>query len=204
MAPHTLSVGASAASETAHGPRSARQQILDTAYRLFSRYGVQAVAVNTIIDESGVSMETLYSHFPAKVDLVLAFLDAHRQRWTFDWLLAEVQERAPVPRERPLALFDALDEWFHRDDFESEAFTRTLLEIADKTDPAHQVAALQLGMIRAILQHLAEQAGVADPRAVGYQLQILMVGSIVCATRGDLDAARTAREVARLLLESTV
>jgi AcrR family transcriptional regulator len=203
MAPHTLTVGAIAASETEHGPHSARQQILDTAYRLFSRYGVQAVAVNTIIDESGVSMETLYSHFPAKVDLVLAFLDAHRQRWIFDWLLAEVQERAPVPRERPLALFDALDEWFHRDDFESEAFTRTLLEIADKTDPAHQVAALQLGMIRAILQHLAEQAGVADPRAVGYQLQILMVGSIVCATRGDLDAARTAREVARLLLEST-
>jgi AcrR family transcriptional regulator len=204
MALHTLTMGANAVSETAHGPQSARQQILDTAYRLFSRYGVQAVGIHTIVDESGVSMETLYSHFPAKVDLVLAFLDAHRQRWIFDSLLAEVQERALVPRERPLALFDALDEWFHRDDFESEVFTRTLLEIADKTDPAHQVAALQLGMIRAILQHLAEQAGVADPRAVGYQLQILMVGSIVCATRGDLDAARTARDVARLLLESTV
>jgi AcrR family transcriptional regulator len=204
MIPNTLTMGANAASETAHGPQSARQRILDTAYRLFSRYGVQTVAVNRIIDESGVSTETLYSHFPAKVDLVLAFLDAHRESWTFDWLLTEIHERAPAPRERPLALFDALDEWFQREDFESEVFTRTLLEIADKTDPAHQMAALQLGMIRAILQHLAEQAGVADPRAVGYQLQILMVGSIVCATRGDLDAARTAREGARVLLESTV
>ena len=47
----------------------------------------------------------------------------------------------------------------------------------------------------------AQQAGVRDPEAVGYQMQILMIGAIVAATRGDLDAARRAREVAELILD---
>jgi AcrR family transcriptional regulator len=135
-------------SKTARGTALTREWIVDPGYRLFSRYGVHAVRINRIIDESGVSTGTLYRDFPGKIDVVLAFLNAHRQRWTFDWLPAEIHERT-VPAERPRALFDALDDWFHCNDFESEVFTRTLLEISDKTDAAHHVAAVQLGAIRA-------------------------------------------------------
>jgi AcrR family transcriptional regulator len=187
---------------TAPAALPARERILDTAYELFSHNGLRAVGVDRIIDEAGVAKKTLYHHFPSKGDLILAFLEARGQRWTADWLLAEILELAAAPRDRSLALFDALDEWFHSDDYVSDAFTCALLEIRGKADPVHQEAAHQLEVIREMLQDHAQQAGVDDPEAVAYQMQILMLGAIVSATRGDLDAAQRARELARLLLES--
>jgi hypothetical protein len=48
---------------------------------------------------------------------------------------------------------------------------------------------------------LAEDAGVRDPAVFALQIQMLLLGATVAAVYGDLDAARQAREVARLLLE---
>jgi hypothetical protein len=118
--------------------------------------------------------EDAVPQFPSKADLILAFLEARGQRWTADWLLAEILELAAAPRDRSLALFDALDEWFHSDDYESDAFTCALLEIRGKADPVHQEAAHQLEVIREMLQDHAQQVGVDDPEAVAYQMQILM------------------------------
>ena len=53
----------------------ARQRILDAAFRLFYARGIRAVGVDTIIAESGVAKATFYKHFPAKDDLVVAYLD---------------------------------------------------------------------------------------------------------------------------------
>jgi AcrR family transcriptional regulator len=186
---------------TARATLPARERILDTAYELFSHNGLRVVGIERLIDESGVAKKTFYRHFPSKQDLMLAFLGMRGQRWTSDWLLADIDELAATPRDRSLALFDALDEWFHRDDYESDAFTCALLEMRGKADPVHQEAAHQLEVIRELLQDHAQQAGVRDPEAVGYQMQILMIGAIVAATRGDLDAARRAREVAELILD---
>ena len=46
--------------------RSARERILDAAYELFSRRGIQAVGVNEVIEHAGVATATLYRHFPSK------------------------------------------------------------------------------------------------------------------------------------------
>src|ERR1700737_1455767 len=65
--------------ETHHQPAepglSARERILDAAYELFSRRGIQAVGVNDVTERAGVAIATLYRHFPSKDKLVLAFLD---------------------------------------------------------------------------------------------------------------------------------
>lgn len=60
-----------------------------------------------------------------------------------------------------------------------------------------------LDVIRAMVENLAEQAGTASPNETAYQLQILMMGSIVSASRGDRNAARRARELAQLLLSDS-
>jgi AcrR family transcriptional regulator len=178
----------------------ARERILETAYELFSRHGVRAVGVDRIIDESGVAKKTLYRHFPAKADLIVAFLDLRRQRWTYEWLREELRAGGRTPRRQLLAVFSALDTWFHMDEFESCSFVRTLLEIPDAGDRVHTEAADQLEVVREVLREPAEQAGLRDPEAIAYQLQTLMLGAIVSATRGDLLAARRARELVELLL----
>ena len=60
---------------------------------------------------------------------MLAFLEMGEQRWTHGLVEAAAQRRAPAPEERLLALFDVLDEWFHRDDFEACSFINVLLEM---------------------------------------------------------------------------
>jgi AcrR family transcriptional regulator len=181
----------------------ARERILNASYELFSRHGIHAVGIDRIIAEADVAKATLYHHFTSKSDLVVAFLDLRQERWTRDYFEAEVQRRAATPQERALAVFDVFDEWFQRPDFEGCSFINTLLEITDKDDPVHKAAVRHLDAIRAMIETYAEQAGAANPTEIGSQLQILMMGSIVSAGRGDPGAARRARVLGELLLDGS-
>ncbi len=63
------------------GSRSAltpKDRIDRTAYDLFTRHGIRAVGVDTIVARSGVGKMTLYRHYASKDKLALAFLD---RRW---------------------------------------------------------------------------------------------------------------------------
>src|SRR5689334_24112269 len=104
----------------------ARERILDAAYELFSRQGIQAVGVDAVISRSGVARQTLYRHFASKQDLVLAFLERREQEWTRRWLEEEVRTRATDPASRLLAIFDVFDEWFGRPDFEGCSFINVM------------------------------------------------------------------------------
>ena len=177
-----------------------RERILDTAYELFSRHGIGAVGVDRIVAESGVAKMTLYRHFPSKSELALAFLELREQRWTRDWLQREVYRSASTPRDRLLAIFDAFDTWFHRPDYEGCSFINTLLEMP-QSDPLHQAAAQHLAVIRAFVEDLARQAGLEHPEEIAFQLQLLMMGAIVSAGRGDREAARRARPAAERILD---
>ncbi|MDX6661867.1 MAG: hypothetical protein QOJ55_2689 [Solirubrobacteraceae bacterium] len=181
------------------GQSPPRERILDTAYELFSRHGIGAVGVDRIVAESSVAKMTLYRHFPSKTELALAVLELRDQRWTRDWLQSEVQRLASTPRDRLLAIFDVFDEWFHRPDYEGCSFINTLLEMRE-SDPLHEAAAHHLSVIRGFIEDLAGQAGVERPEEIAFQLQLLMIGAIVAAGRGDLDAARRARSTAELIL----
>ena len=58
-------------------PRSERRaQLLDAAQAVFVQSGYHAAAMDEIADRAGVSKPVLYQHFPGKLDLYLALLDA--------------------------------------------------------------------------------------------------------------------------------
>jgi len=181
-------------------PRDARERILETAYELFSRNGIRAVGVDRVITESGVAKMTLYRHFGSKDELVLEFLRRREQRWTQEWLQAEVERRTDDPAERLLAIFDVFDAWFRTEDFEGCAFINVLLEVADRTSSVRRATIVHLATIRSFLQGLASDAGVADPEDFARSWHILMKGSIVAAGEGDHEAARRAQAIGKLLL----
>jgi AcrR family transcriptional regulator len=176
-----------------------RARILETAYDLFSRRGIRDVGIDEVIERAGVAKATLYRHFPSKDDLALAFLDRREQRWTHEWLEAETRRRGATPEERLLAVFDVFDEWFRRDDFEACSFINVLLEMGDG-HPLTVASARYLENIRSIVRGLAEEAGLRDADGFARTWHILMKGSIVAAAEGDVDAARRAQRVARLVL----
>src|ERR1700751_3186780 len=53
-----------------------RRQLLDAALEVFVSQGYHAAAMDDIADRAGVSKPGLYQHFPGKLDLYLALLDA--------------------------------------------------------------------------------------------------------------------------------
>jgi AcrR family transcriptional regulator len=177
-----------------------RERLVAAAYELFAPNGVQAVGVDAIIERSGVARQTLYRHFGSKQELVLAFLERREEVWTYGWLAAEVQRRERDPRRRLLAIFDVFDEWFRRPDFEGCSFINVMLEHPDADHPLHVAAAGYLARIRAFLEQLAGDAGIADPASFAREWHILMKGSIVAAGEGDLEAAGLAKRIGRVLL----
>jgi AcrR family transcriptional regulator len=179
---------------------SARERILDASYELFSQRGIRAVGVNEVIERAGVATATLYRHFASKDELVLAFLAEREQRWTKDIVEAGAMRRGSNPEERLLAIFDVLDEWFQREDFEAGSFMKVLLELGPE-HPAGGASVWHLEQIRSIVRRLAEEAGLRDTDSFARSWHILMEGSILVATEGDTRAAQRGKAMARLLID---
>ena len=107
-------------------PASPRERILATAARLFYAQGVRATGIDRIIAEAGVAKATLYYHFPAKTDLVRAWLRRRHEAW-----LAEFAARLGESRRRGLpGLAEALGRWFAAGDFNGCAFINVTAESA--------------------------------------------------------------------------
>ena len=186
------------------GSSQARERLLEAAYELFSRRGVQAVGIDAIIERSGVARQTMYRHFASKQDLVLAFLERRDELWTRGWLQGEVEQRSADPREQLLAIFDVFDAWFRTPEFEGCSFINVLLEHPDPGHALHVESSAYLQRIRDLLGELAGRAGIRDPESFAREWHILMKGSIVAAGEGDHDAARRAQRIAALLLRDAL
>lgn len=180
---------------------SVRRRIDETAYRLFSRGGIRNVGVDTIVAESGVAKMTLYRHYATKEDLALSFLRQRTQLFSRPWQ-QDVERRAREPAARLLAVFDALDDWFHRKDYAGCPVVKALLETPDRRDPVYKGTLGYFAGLRAFVRQLAQQAGLRDPEVIAVQWMILIKGAVVVACAGDRNAARRARELAAALLGS--
>ncbi|MFF3333956.1 TetR/AcrR family transcriptional regulator [Streptomyces sp. NPDC002888] len=175
----------------------AREQALDAAERLFYGRGIRSVGMDNVRGASGLSLKRLYQLFPAKEQLVEAYLERRDERWR--GRLARYVERHEDPRRRVLAVFEWLEEWFAEDGFRGCAWINAYGELGATSDRvAHQVRAHK----RAFGDYLA--ALVADaglPAALTGPLFLLAEGAMVTAgITGGTEPAAQAREAARLLI----
>jgi AcrR family transcriptional regulator len=200
----SLSVSVANGTQTSEGHQSApstpRERILDVAYELFSRAGVRGVGIDEVIDRAGVAKATLYRHFPTKNELVLAFLSLREQRSTHELIEAEAERRAHAPQARLLAIFDVLDDWFAREDFEGCSFVKVLLEFGPD-HPAGAASIRHLRNVRAFPERLAREAGIRDPVSLAHDWHLLMKGAVISAVEGDPHAAHRGREIAMRVLD---
>lgn len=176
-----------------------RERILATAYELFMQRGIRDVGINELIREAGIAKATFYYHFPSKDDLVLAFLERREQLFTVGYLVAESSRRGNTPEERLLAIFDVLDEWFHRPDYESCSYIKVLFELGHG-HPLGRASAEYLAKIRTGIRDLGEEAGFHDPDGFSHSWMLLMKGAIVAAAEADPQAAQRAKPLARWLI----
>ncbi len=182
-------------------PPAARERILDTAFRLFYARGIRAVGVDLIIAESGVAKATLYKHFPAKDDLVLAYLDKVDDTWTSQ-LHAAAEAAGPDPADQLVGLFDALGNTCRADGYRGCAFINTAAE-AEAGSAVHERTVAHKSAVLAWIRDLAVRAGAADPDGLARALTLLLDGGLASgALDAHPDAPAQAKASARLLVDA--
>ncbi|MFF8673967.1 TetR/AcrR family transcriptional regulator [Streptomyces sp. NPDC015242] len=177
----------------------ARQRALDAAEELFYGRGVQSVGMDAVRGASGVSLKRLYQLFPAKEQLVEAYLERRDTRWR--GRLAAYVEEHEDPHERILAVFDWLGRWFAEPGFRGCAWINAYGELGATSPRVADRVRAHKRAFREYLDSLAVAAGL--PAAVGGQLFLLAEGAMVTAgICGGPEPAAEAREAARLLLRA--
>ncbi len=183
--------------------QSAREQLLDTAARLFYQHGYRAIGVDTIVAESGVGKMTLYRHFPSKDDLIVAYLkDSNEKFWAW---FNEATQSAGQPREQLVAFFRALEKLAKKPTCYGCPFLNVAAEFPERDYPGHQVALEHKQAVRARFRELAKQAGARSPEVLADQLFLLMDGAFMAARMfGTSNPATRVAQAAQTLIEAQV
>jgi AcrR family transcriptional regulator len=179
------------------GDDAIRTQILDAAETLLYARGIHGVGMDDIRNASGVSLKRLYREFPGKERVVEAFLQRRDLRWRGS--LASYVEGVDDPRERPLALFDWLAQWFAEPGFRGCAWINAYGELGGTSEIVARLARQHKDAFRAYVEQLTLDAG--SDRSTGQQLWLLAEGAMVAAgIFGETDQAPRARRAAAALL----
>ena len=182
---------------------AARSRILGTATQLFYARGLRAVGVDTIIAESGVAKATFYKHFPAKDDLIVAYLDQVDDVWSGQ-LHAAAEAAGPAPADQLVGLFDALHSACRRDGYRGCGFINAAAETTPGT-PAHERTVAHKHKVLAWMCDLAEAAGAQQPERLARSLALLLDGALSSgALDADPEAVEVARDTAARLVEQAV
>ncbi|WP_424887128.1 TetR/AcrR family transcriptional regulator [Streptomyces sp. XH2] len=173
-----------------------RERLLDTAGRLFYTKGIQAVGVEQLVTEAGVTRATFYRHFSSKDGLVLAYLEA-RGAAVEDAVAAILA--AHRGRDALLAIMDMIGDSLCRPGFRGCGFLNAAAEYPDPAHPVRVRIAEHRRWFHGVLRTVVRDAGHPDPGRVARTLVILRDGAMV---GGSLDAPRAVRAALREAAEN--
>jgi AcrR family transcriptional regulator len=178
---------------------TAQARLLDAAEQLFYTRGIQTVGMDEIRTASGVSLKRLYQVYPAKEQLIEAYLERRDARWR--QRLAEHVETEPDPRGRILAVFDWLELWFGEPGFRGCAWINSYGELGAVSAGVARQARRHKEAFRRYLHELVTAAGL--PETLTDHLLLLAEGAMVTAgIFGSTDPARHGKAAAADLIRA--
>lgn len=181
---------------------TARERLLSAANELFYAEGVQTVGIDRIIERAGVAKASLYNTFGGKEQLIRAYLGSRHARMSARLLRAV--EGTDDPRERLLAVFDALATLFAEQGYHGCAFLAASAE-AKQGSAIEEVSDTYRAWLRALFTDLAGEAGAPDPAGLARQLHLLYDGGGVSARMDrDPSAGAVARQAAAVLIDAAL
>lgn len=180
---------------------STREALLTSAGALFYDDGITATGVDAVVRHAGVTKPTLYAHFRSKSELVAAVLRRRHEERRVEldaWL-------SPLSRaERPLAVFDWLQEFYTQQGRRGCGFLNAAAELTDIDATARAAVQQEKDWLRDLLVEACARAGCRAPELLGSQLLLLIDGvagrAVVGGRAAGLAAAKDAREAAAMLL----
>jgi AcrR family transcriptional regulator len=184
---------------------TARERLVAAASRLFCRFGINSVGVDTVVAEAGIAKATLYKAFGSKEKLVEAVLEREGRLWR-DWFLAGLDDGSAAPIDRLRRIFPLLGEWFEQERFYGCPFINAIGESDKSDDRLRTIAIAHKTAVLKRIEELAGDAGVREPMKLAHQIGLLIDGAIVVAmiTRDPASARMAADMTEQLLLGAEV
>jgi AcrR family transcriptional regulator len=166
---------------------SPRERLLATARRLFYGEGIHSVPVDRLVTEAGVTRATFYRHFPAKEDLVEAYLRATDADLRVG--VAEALDQA-TPQEAANALLELIGQVTCSAGFRGCHFINASAEYPDPADPVRIAVAEHRVWFQDTVTGLAARAGHPDPEHAGRVMVLLHDGALSAAELDDPQLVR--------------
>jgi AcrR family transcriptional regulator len=173
-------------------PVTAEEQLLDSAERCFYAYGFQAVGMDALRADSGLSLKRIYQLYPSKDEIMVAMLRRRDVRWRAS--LREWVNYYEDPRERLLSVFDWLYSWFSEPDFRGCAWINAFGELSGTAPAVAEEVRRHKAAFRRYLRGLATEAGCTKETAAAVYL--LAEGAMVSAAIQERPKAATDARVA--------
>lgn len=178
----------------------AARRVLEAAGRLFYERGIQAVGVDLIAAEAGVTKKTLYDRFGSKEQIVVEYLAARDERWRA-FLGPYLDAAGPEPTARVLAVFDASRAWAAEHGSKGCGMVNAHAEISGPAHPAHPVITGQKQWMLDLFTGLAGSIAQEGAGRLGETLMLLHEGALVAhGLNMFADPIGRAREEARVFL----
>jgi AcrR family transcriptional regulator len=181
-------------------PANKRQQIVDTAYGLFSRSGYHATGTDRIIAEANVAKMTMYRNFSSKDVLIVEVLNHRATR--FDIQLDDLAKQASTPQQKIETIFDWYERWFGSAHFHGCLFAHALAEFGEPGHPVFEAVAAHKRSLKNRLSAILEAAmNKEQAAAISDAIFMLLEGATVMAQMGEgQKAIRHARQAASRLI----
>ena len=188
--------------------RSPRDRILDAAGRLFFEQGYRATGINQVIQEAGVAKATFYSHFPTKDHLCLAYLQARNRAELSE--VADYVDQYTDPRERLMAVTDAIGAWLEANRLRGCQFLNMVSEVPDPSAAIRREGVRHYEGLRRYISRLAEALVAAEPERYGHldagqvadEYLVALTGAIALTEiYHDITPVSRARAVVQTLLD---
>lgn len=162
---------------------SPKDRLLETARRLFYTEGIHTVPVDRLVTEANVTRATFYRHYPAKEDLVEAYLRATDAdlRAAVNTLLDE----EPGPEEGAAALLEFIGDVICGHGFRGCHFINASAEYPNPQDPVRAAVAEHRSWFQETVTKLAERTGHPDPDFAGRAMVLLHDGALSAAELDD-------------------
>ena len=131
-----------------------KDRIIEAAFDLFYNQGYQATTIDQVIEKSGVSRPTVYTHFSTKEDLCLAYLKERSARHLSAF--REALEKEITPRGRYLSFIRVVGEAMWTSDYRGCGFFNIISEVADPAHPLFHEARAFVDALRGMIRDTVE------------------------------------------------
>ena len=162
------------------GELCAKEKLIETALRLFYRYGVNSVGVDRIIEEAQVAKMTFFKHFPTKRDLILEFLKVRDQRFS-NWFNKTLETKITPKKSHLSAALEVIEVWFKSPDFRGCAFINTTAESGPDFNEEKSICLGHKKHFSTILEELAKRDSFKNSKSLADQLVLAIDGATIRA-----------------------